>query len=76
MQRNHDLTAQLVVGERIVGAGRVAVPINEAVMPHIFVAEASRGQDRTDGALEVDALPSPIKKTMVMGKVRIAAHKV
>ena len=76
MQRDENASVQLVIEECIVGAGRVAVAIDEAVMPHILVAEASRGQNRTGGALEVDAPPAPIKKSMVMGIVRISADKV
>ena len=58
MQGDQNLTAELVIGECVVGAGGIPVPVDEGVVPHILIAEAPRFQDRTGCTLELNPLPA------------------
>lgn len=42
MQRDENMAAQLVISEGVVRAGRIAIAIDECVMPHVFVAQPTR----------------------------------
>ena len=52
MQRDQNPSVELVIGERIVGAGGVAVAVDEGVMPHVLVTESAGLQDRTGGGAD------------------------
>ena len=76
MQRDQDPSIQLVISKCVIGARRVAVSINECVMPHVLVAEPARLQDRADGTLELHRLPAAFEKSAILRIVWISTHKI
>ena len=65
-----------MIDEGIVCVGRVALAIDEGVLPHIHIAQSSSYDDRTGRALEINSYPASAEKAMVIRIVRISADEV